>query len=225
MDTEAGTAKARQAMSLVYDLFEPEIILEEPGIQGRELREPFVIICNHTRRTWQNVLIKMDGAVVRYAFNNHRICSLMAKDIMENPLMRNTAEALDCIPVSRDGASTDWLHACTARLRKGDSVVIFPEGTTIKDTEFIDFRPGFALLASIARVRVLPVAINGDYRAFTRGRLKLTIGTPRALEAKAADRDAMLSECRRFRRITEDMYYAMPGSGERSSAGEKIINI
>lgn len=203
-----GKSEKKQAflMKLAKILFEPEITFENEAVQGNALQEPCVIICNHSRRTSFNRLVGADGAMVRYVFNNENVCSLMAADLMENPLLKIVINGCDCIPVRRNAASTEWIHKCKEKLDEGVSVVIFPEGTTLKDKDIDTFKAGFALLAKMADVKVLPMAIGGVYRPLAKGKLKIRVGVPMKLQIQKGTSSELKREAQRFQQIVENMY-------------------
>lgn len=185
-------------LKLAEFCYKPEIIFENEKIQGRELKEPCVIICNHSAI--------QDGPILRYLFNDENICSLVAKDMMDKIKWKYIVSNASCIPVDRNNASTAWLHDCVTELKNGNSVVIFPEGTTHKENDIDEFKSGFVLLAKTAGVKVLPVATNGIYDLFSRGKLKIKIGTPTELQLGRMSRGAMQKEAERFQGIVAEMY-------------------
>ena len=205
----SSTKKQTLIMFLADKLFHPQILFENESIQNQILNEPLIIICNHSRKTKQNRLTSGDGPIIRYVFNNHNICSLMAEDLMKRPLMKWAISECDCIPVRRNVASTEWLHKCKEKLDEGVSVVIFPEGTTIKKQDIIEFKPGFALLASLANVKILPVAINGTYKPFSKGKLKIKIGIPEELNIKQSTPTELKNKASYFQNKIENMYYSL----------------
>lgn len=198
--------KQNLMMKLTKMLFDPEIVFEDDNILQYIAQTPCVIICNHSRRTRKNKLTSCDGPVVRYAFSNRQICSLMAADLMKNPFFGTVVRGCNCIPVSRDAASTDWIHKCQKKLNEGCSVVIFPEGTTFKEKDVDLFKPGFALLAGITDVPVIPVAISGIYKPFTKKKIKIKIGTPTHLSITNKTKSGYEKETLRFKRIIETMH-------------------
>jgi 1-acyl-sn-glycerol-3-phosphate acyltransferase len=56
------------------------------------------------------------------------------------------------------------------RLKRGELVLIFPEGTRTTDGEVKPLKPGFSALARRAGVPLLPVAIDGAFQAWPRRR-------------------------------------------------------
>ncbi|MGN0634720.1 MAG: lysophospholipid acyltransferase family protein [Acutalibacteraceae bacterium] len=186
--------------------YKPEILFEDENVLRHMAEEPCVIICNHTQRTKDNFLASSDGLILRYVFEQQDVCSIVAKDILEKPLIKLASGGCGCIPIDRKSASIDWVHTCVARIREGSSVILFPEGTTLKEKTIDQFKPGFVLLAKMANVPVLPVAINGVYKPFTRGKLKIKIGRPMPLQCGTFTSEAMQAEVARFRQIVGEMY-------------------
>lgn len=221
--TNKGRAEKKQAflMRLAKILFEPKITFENEAVQNNILDEPYVIICNHSRRTSINKLVGADGAMVRYIFKNKNVCSLMAADLMEKPLLKFVVNNCDCIPIRRNAASTEWLHKCKEKLDDGISVVIFPEGTTLKEKDIDEFKAGFALLARMANVKVLPIAIGGVYRPFAKNKLKIKVGVPMKLQIQKGTSSELRIEAQRFQHIVEDMFLSLK---DENISHEKSLN-
>ena len=55
-------------------------------------------------------------------------------------------------------------------LKKGKKVIIFPEGTRSLDGSLGDFKQSFAILGRELEVPIVPVAVDGAYRALPRGK-------------------------------------------------------
>jgi len=62
------------------------------------------------------------------------------------------------------------LQKLAAAIREGKNVIIFPEGTRSYDGTLEDFKKTFAILAKEMNVPVIPVAIDGAYKALPRGK-------------------------------------------------------
>ncbi len=78
--------------------------------------------------------------------------------------------SLDAIPIDREGIGFGGIKTSLRRLKRGEMVAIFPEGTRTPDGQIGPFRPGFTTLAVRSRAAILPVAIEGAYDAWPRGR-------------------------------------------------------
>lgn len=75
---------------------------------------------------------------------------------------------LDAIPIDRDGMSLGGVKETLRRLKKGETVVVFPEGTRTEDGRVGELKPGFIAFARRGRVPILPAAVDGAYDAWPR---------------------------------------------------------
>jgi 1-acyl-sn-glycerol-3-phosphate acyltransferase len=78
--------------------------------------------------------------------------------------------SLDAIPIDREGIGLGGIKESLRRLKRGEMVLIFPEGTRTRDGEIAAFRPGFTALAARSGAAILPVAVEGAYAAWPRER-------------------------------------------------------
>lgn len=130
-----------------------------------------------------------------------RLVRFMAKDSVfrhkvSGPLMR----AMKHIPVDRSQGEGAYKHALDA-LRSGEIIGVFPEATISRSFTLKDFKSGAARLAQEARVPVLPMALWGTQRLWTKGRkrdfgrnhfpISIRVGEP--LHAEADESAAKLT--------------------------------
>jgi len=85
--------------------------------------------------------------------------------------------SLDAIPIDRDGLGLSGIKEALRRLKQGEMVLIFPEGTRTRDGEVGSFRPGFTALAARSGAWILPVAIEGAFDAWSRSKKLPSLGT------------------------------------------------
>jgi 1-acyl-sn-glycerol-3-phosphate acyltransferase len=84
------------------------------------------------------------------------------------PVMRGMGH----IPVDRAAGGASYAQALRA-LRGGELVGLFPEGTISRSFEPMEFKSGATAMAAAAGVPLLPVAIWGSQRAWTKARRSL----------------------------------------------------
>lgn len=97
-----------------------------------------------------------------------RLCFLAKKSLFERPVLKQIVEYLDSIPVDREGSALTAMKETIKRLKRGEVVGIFPEGTRTRDGEIAPLKPGFTMLAKRAEVPILPMAMDGAYQAWPR---------------------------------------------------------
>ena len=78
---------------------------------------------------------------------------------------------LNAIPVKRDADSdVTAIKRVLGLLRKGDSLLLFPEGTRTQDGNLQEAQRGIGMIACRSGVPVLPARIFGSYESCGRNR-------------------------------------------------------
>lgn len=93
--------------------------------------------------------------------------------------------SLDGFPIDREGTGLGGVKETLRRLKQGQIVVLFPEGTRSRDGQVQAIKPGFCAMARRAGVTLYPAAIDGAFQAWPRQRafprrgvIHLCFGTP-----------------------------------------------
>ena len=76
----------------------------------------------------------------------------------------------DTIPIENRGIGIGGLKETLRRLKRGEMVLIFPEGTRSVDGAVARLQPGFLRLARRGQVPLVPVGIDGAFDAWPRSR-------------------------------------------------------
>ncbi|MDJ1137293.1 lysophospholipid acyltransferase family protein [Streptomyces iconiensis] len=150
-----------------------------------------------------------------------RLVRFMAKDSVfrhkvSGPLMR----AMKHIPVDRSRGEHAYAHALKA-LRSGEIIGVFPEATISRSFTLKDFKSGAARLAQEARVPLVPMALWGTQRLWTKGhkrdfgRNHLPIGIRVGEPVNAGQDESAVSVTERLRErvneLLESAQRAYPG--------------
>ena len=82
------------------------------------------------------------------------------------------------IPIDRKNARSAIvsLRKAAESMKKGISIVMFPEGTRTPDGEVKEFKKGMAMLASMSDSKVVPVSISGTFEILPRNSFKIKPG-------------------------------------------------
>ena len=105
----------------------------------------------------------------------------------------------DAIPVKHDGLGIGGLRETLKRLKRGELVLLFPEGTRTNNGEVGEIKSGFCVLARRANVPIVPVGMDGAYDVWPRdkklpgwGRICIKVGEPISVDLVARLSDAEL---------------------------------
>ncbi len=132
---------------------------------------PFIIVSNH-----QSYL---DPAIIssHIPLSIFKNCYYYAKtDHFGTKRKREFASNHNIIMVDTKNAVRESILKLALCLRKKNSIIMFPEGTRTKNGSVGEFKRGFALLSCGLNIPVVPVVINGAYKAVsTKGRKRITI--------------------------------------------------
>jgi len=102
----------------------------------------------------------------------NRTYTLAAKDYFFNRWFVSFFARLmaNVIPVDRTGSETRGLVLCLSKIRKGNSILLFPEGTRSRDGKINQFKKGAILLSKKARLPIVPAYIEGSFESLPRSR-------------------------------------------------------
>jgi len=123
---------------------------------------------------------------------------LARRELFRVPGFGTLIKALGAHPVKRGHADAGALRTAMDLLRRGEALLVFPEGTRTRDGQLGEFRPGVGALAVRCGVPVLPVCIEGAYRCWPRSRL-----LPRPARVAVAYGEIIETKDRDGREVTE----------------------
>jgi 1-acyl-sn-glycerol-3-phosphate acyltransferase len=99
-----------------------------------------------------------------------RLRFVAKREVFDNTFSGPLMRAMGHIPVDRGGQTEHAMRDATAALRDGDMVGMFPEGTISRSFVPLAGRPGAARMAMGAGVPLIPGAVWGTQRIYTKGR-------------------------------------------------------
>lgn len=140
-----------------------------------------------------------DPIYVLAGLGRHRQAHVLAKDeIMKWPVIGWILKKAGIIGVKRGKSDITAIKECMRVLRNGERLLMFPEGTRVKEGESVDAHSGAAMLATRTGVPILPVYITPDKKAVKK--VKVVFGQPYRPEfegRKATPED--------YRRISDEL--------------------
>jgi 1-acyl-sn-glycerol-3-phosphate acyltransferase len=106
------------------------------------------------------------------------VAILLKESLFKWPIAGQAFTLAGFIPVNRgdrDSAIAS-VEKATASLRRGQSFLIYPEGTRSPDGRLQDFKKGAVVMAIKAGVPIVPVACSGAHRVMRKHSLKIYPG-------------------------------------------------
>lgn len=117
----------------------------------------------------------LDPAVVGMCFSQ-RINYLAKQTLFKFPLSI-IINLLDGIPIDRSGMGIAGIKETLKRAKRGELILIFPEGQRTFDGEMLEFMAGFVTVAKRTKVPLIPVGLDGSFHAWPRTTLIPKPGT------------------------------------------------
>jgi 1-acyl-sn-glycerol-3-phosphate acyltransferase len=137
-------------------------------VEGMENLPPggAVLVANHQSIVDIPMLLSAFPRPVRF---------LAKRELGEIPLFGKAMAAAGNLFIDRDDArdAVRMLRDVGARLRDGQLVVVFPEGTRSMGGSIGEFRPGAFYIAQKSGAPVVPVYIDGGHRAIPKGSIRV----------------------------------------------------
>lgn len=115
----------------------------------------------------------LDFAFVGFGtFKKGRLTRFMAKEsVFRHPVSGPLMRGMHHIPVNRDAGSQAFRDG-VAMLKAGEILGVFPEATISRSYMLKELKPGAARMAQATGTPILPAAVWGSQRIYTKGRPK-----------------------------------------------------
>ena len=100
---------------------------------------------------------------------DRKVSFVARHDLFSVPLLGWWMSGVGAFPVKRDSTGLSALREAICRLRRGEGLVLFPEGKRSPDGSPGEPESGVGFIAVKSEVPVIPVLIKGTDRAFPKG--------------------------------------------------------
>lgn len=134
--------------------------LEVEGRENLPEKGGFILAGNH--------ISYLDPVVIGVAVPR-KLNYLAKRELFRNPACSRFFSALHIFPIKRDSADISALKEALRRVRNGEGLVLFPEGSRRADSSPAEAEPGVGFLAAKLDVPVIPAFVKGTERALPRG--------------------------------------------------------
>ena len=99
---------------------------------------------------------------------DRRLNYLARKTLFDHRAFASLIRFLDAIPIERDGLGLAGIKETIRRLKRGELVLMFPEGTRTPDGNLQSLKPGLLAIARRCNVPLIPVGLDGAYQSWPR---------------------------------------------------------
>jgi 1-acyl-sn-glycerol-3-phosphate acyltransferase len=148
------------------------------GLENVPAETNFIIAANH--------LGLVDAFMPFYFLNNNNLVLLVGEKWEKVWIMRWLGQRLNFIFVDRFNPDLKAIREVISRMKKGEVLVITPEGTRSKVGHLIEGKPGVSYLAAKLDYPIVPAAISGSFdsdffgqlKRFQRPRITVSVGKP-----------------------------------------------
>ena len=135
-------------------------------VRGKEhLTDEAVVLCPNHTNGWDPILL---ACALRY---DTPLRFMAKKQLMEVPFIGWLAAKMGAFGVDRGNSDIGAIKTAIRSLHEGWKLIIFPEGTRVKEGEAVDAKGGAAMIAIRAGVPMQPVYIAAEKRMFRKTKI------------------------------------------------------
>jgi len=148
---------------LIIIVYRPKTV----GLENIEADKAMLICPNHVHA--------FDSAVI--VLTNKRKINVLAKEeLFKNSFVKWLADLFGVYPVKKENRSMESVKISLRLLKNNELLMLFPEGTRNGLAKGVKPKDGAVKLAIRARVPIIPVGVQGNFKAFKK--VKVNIGKP-----------------------------------------------
>ncbi|WP_315121008.1 lysophospholipid acyltransferase family protein [uncultured Clostridium sp.] len=157
--------------------------IEVEGLENlKELKKPVLFICNH--------LSNSDALVINEVLKDQDLTFVAGIKLSDNPLTNLGIKITKNITIKPNTADKEAISNIVKTLKRGNNVLIFPEGTRSRVGSMIEGKKGVVLIQKLSKATVIPMAMTGTEKLlpisekdmgsekFQHAKVKVTIGKP-----------------------------------------------
>ena len=153
--------------AILHAFYKVVFRLEKVDEENLPMDEPIIICANHLNYWDATGLVVCSKRVIRF---------IGKEDLFNHAFLNWIAHVFNVIPIKRGQRDLEAMKRCLKALKNGEAIGLFPEGTRKGLEKGAKVQNGAAYMALKAKVKVVPVGIQGTFKPFTK--VKLVYGKP-----------------------------------------------
>ena len=146
-------------------------LLHPVTVQGLENlpRHGALLVANHASN-WDPLVLATALPM------DYRLRVMGKEELFQNPILAWVIRVGGAFPVNRGGADIQAVKTAIQTIQSGQNLLIFPEGTRVKNPGQAEVKGGAAMMAIRSGVDMVPMFIDTKKRLFRR--VRIIIGRP-----------------------------------------------
>ena len=140
------------------------------GMEKLDKNQSYIFMLNH--QSWFDIFVVYGWLPFFFKW-------IMKADLRKIPFVGTACEAAGHIFINRESpkAAQESLKKAEETLRKGVSIVIFPEGTRTRDGKLGKFKRGGFKIATDLGLPIVPITLRGCFERMPRNTLQISSGS------------------------------------------------
>ncbi len=159
----------------------------------KDIEGPVIFICNH--------LSNADGLILNEVLEKFDPTFIAGVKLSQNDFTKKAVGFVKTISIKPNSADKDAISKIVKKLKAGENIMIFPEGTRSRSGAMIEGKKGFLLMAKLSKAKIIPIGMTGTENFmpindtdmgeenFCNAHVRVKIGKPVMLPQKLKDED------------------------------------
>lgn len=169
-----------------------------------------------------NHLSNSDGLILNEVLREKDPTFIAGVKLADNAFTKNGVNYIKTISIKPNSADKEAISKIVQKLKSGENIMMFPEGTRSRNAEMIEAKKGLLLIARLAKASIVPIGIAGseDFmpindddmggESFYPAHVTVKIGCPLQVPAKLKDEDKNQYNERTMNEIMKSVAILLP---------------
>lgn len=118
-----------------------------------DFKRPYLFVCNH--------LSNSDALVLNKILEEEEIIFVAGKKLESNSLTNLGFKIVSSIQILPNSPEKDAIKNVVNAVKKGNNILIFPEGTRSRTAKMLEGKKGILLIAKLTNAPIVPIGIWG----------------------------------------------------------------
>lgn len=147
-----------------------------------------IVVTNHVSH--------LDPMVVGCAIKKRQATYMAKRSLFHLPIVGAFVRTFS-FPVDRERTQPSTIKEAVRRLKNGELIVMFPEGSRSRDGSLLEAKRGTGMIAALAKAMIVPAFIDGTNKAWPAGakfirrvaKIKVIFGNPIEIKGGESGRE------------------------------------